>query len=141
MGYYIHLFETKAAHDAVYDGENYNEPWVASIDATGDVTYNKKREYEVVDYPQLTILYKPGEFHYDLVNTGNTRLHITRIDTLVEYTDDSPTDRNMRTVNVYLDSEERETYEIHEETKSIKINVYVDDNPEIINNGTTFVVQ
>lgn len=46
---YLHLFEEKAAHDAVYNGEGYSEPWTALIEATGEVTYNKV----AVDYKNI----------------------------------------------------------------------------------------
>ena len=46
MEQYLHLFETKAAHDAVYNGEGYNEPWVGYITADTTVTYNKFIDYK-----------------------------------------------------------------------------------------------
>lgn len=47
MGY-VHLFGTKAAHDAVYNGERYKEPWLGYITADTTVTYNK-----VIDYKNI----------------------------------------------------------------------------------------
>ena len=38
---YLHLFETKSAHDAVYNGANYKEPWVGYIENDDIVTFNK----------------------------------------------------------------------------------------------------
>jgi len=43
MEQYLHLFGTKAEHDAVYNGQEYGEPWTALIDATDEVTYNKPK--------------------------------------------------------------------------------------------------
>ena len=42
---YLHLFEDSTAHDAVYNGEGYNEPWVAYIEHDEMVTYNKPHDY------------------------------------------------------------------------------------------------
>ena len=53
---YLHLFDTKSAHDAVYDGEGYNEPWVGYITADTTVTYNK---VAVIDYKNI-----PGSIIY-----------------------------------------------------------------------------
>jgi len=41
MGKYLHSFGTKSAHDAVYNGDEYHEPWVAYIEVNQLVTYNK----------------------------------------------------------------------------------------------------
>ena len=41
MSDYIHLFETQAAHDAVYNGSQYTEPWVGLVTANDNVSYNK----------------------------------------------------------------------------------------------------
>ena len=41
MSDYIHLFETQAAHDAVYNGSEYTEPWVGLVTANNNVSYNK----------------------------------------------------------------------------------------------------
>lgn len=41
MSDYLHLFETQAAHDAVYNGSGYQEPWVSLVTATDKVGYNK----------------------------------------------------------------------------------------------------
>lgn len=41
--YYIHYFDTKASHDDVYNGDAYNEPWVAKIEETLEVTYDKSK--------------------------------------------------------------------------------------------------
>jgi hypothetical protein len=53
---YLHLFDTKSAHDAVYNGEGYNEPWVGYITADTTVTYNK---VAVIDYKNI-----PGSIIY-----------------------------------------------------------------------------
>ncbi len=42
MSDYIHLFETQAAHDAVYNGSGYQEPWTALVTANNKVSYNKE---------------------------------------------------------------------------------------------------
>lgn len=55
MGKYLHLFETESAHDAVYNGEGYIEPWVGYITADTTVTYNKV----TVDYKNT-----PGSIIY-----------------------------------------------------------------------------
>ena len=39
--YYLHLFPDTASHDAVYDGDQYREPWVALTEQTSAVTYNR----------------------------------------------------------------------------------------------------
>lgn len=36
---YLHYFETQAAHDAVYNGSGYEEPWVSYTEGTG-LDYN-----------------------------------------------------------------------------------------------------
>lgn len=41
MANYLHLFETRAAHDAVYNSEAYKRPWVAYIEETDDVSFDK----------------------------------------------------------------------------------------------------
>lgn len=39
---YLHLFQTKAQHDAEYNGSDYMEPWVGYVnDGSNLVTYNK----------------------------------------------------------------------------------------------------
>ena len=48
MSDYIHLFETQAAHDAVYNGSTYTEPWVGLVTANGSVSYN-------VDYSKMPL--------------------------------------------------------------------------------------
>lgn len=40
MSNYIHLFETQAAHDAVYNGSGYTEPWVGLVTANNALSYN-----------------------------------------------------------------------------------------------------
>lgn len=54
---YLHKYDTKAAHDAVYNGSGYQEPWVAYIDDTDEVTYNK-----FIDYKNIpgSIIYHDG---------------------------------------------------------------------------------
>ena len=42
---YLHLFEAESAHDAVYNGGEYKEPWAAYIKDAKLVSYNKKEEY------------------------------------------------------------------------------------------------
>lgn len=42
---YLHYYDTKAAHDAVYNGSDYQEPWVAYIESDEIVTYNKPHDY------------------------------------------------------------------------------------------------
>ena len=43
---YLHLFGTQAAHDTVYNGDGYHEPWVGCITANNTVTYNKRIDYK-----------------------------------------------------------------------------------------------
>lgn len=38
---YLHYYDTKTAHDAVYNGNGYEEPWVAYVENDESVTYNK----------------------------------------------------------------------------------------------------
>ena len=38
---YLHLFKDSTAHDAVYNADEYQEPWVAYIEDDETVTYNK----------------------------------------------------------------------------------------------------
>ena len=45
---YLHLFNNRTDHDAVYNGEGYKEPWVGYITADTTVTYNK-----VIDYKNI----------------------------------------------------------------------------------------
>lgn len=39
---YLHLYSTQAQHDADYNGEAYDEPWVALTEQTDTLTYNKR---------------------------------------------------------------------------------------------------
>ena len=39
---YIHLFETAGAFNAIYYGEDYNEPWVSYTEENNQVKYNKR---------------------------------------------------------------------------------------------------
>lgn len=45
MSDYIHLFETQAAHDAVYNGSEYTEPWVGLVTANNTLSYNDADHY------------------------------------------------------------------------------------------------
>lgn len=42
---HINYFETQAAHDAVYNGDGYREPWVALTEQNNLITFNKKIDY------------------------------------------------------------------------------------------------
>ena len=42
---YLHYYDTKTAHDAVYNGNAYEEPWTAYIEDDKLVTYNKPHDY------------------------------------------------------------------------------------------------
>lgn len=42
---YLHYYDTKTAHDAVYNGNEYEEPWTAYIENDELVTYNKPHDY------------------------------------------------------------------------------------------------
>ena len=44
---YLHLYQTKQAHDAEYtrSSANYIEPWVGYITATEEVSYNLPHDY------------------------------------------------------------------------------------------------
>ena len=53
MSDYLHLFETQAAHDAVYNGSEYTEPWVGLVTANNTLKYNKS-EYEKLLSTPLT---------------------------------------------------------------------------------------
>lgn len=50
MSNYLHLFETQAAHDAVYNGSEYTEPWVGLVTANDNVSYNNP-EYKLRSVP------------------------------------------------------------------------------------------
>ena len=52
---YIHLYQTKQAHDADYSrsSANYIEPWVAYVTATDEVSYNLPHDYSF-DYLTTT---------------------------------------------------------------------------------------
>ena len=55
MGKYLHLFEGTAsteAHDELYNGSGYTEPWVAYIEETDSMSWNKAHgvEYDVCEY-------------------------------------------------------------------------------------------
>jgi len=39
---YLHLYSTQAQHDADYNGDAYDEPWVALTEQTAALTYNKR---------------------------------------------------------------------------------------------------
>lgn len=41
----LQLFETKSQHDAIYNGNGYEEPWVAYIENDELVMYNKLHDY------------------------------------------------------------------------------------------------
>lgn len=43
MKQYTHLYETKQAHDADYNGPGYYKPWVALTIENKNVTYNKRK--------------------------------------------------------------------------------------------------
>ena len=60
MSDYIHLFETQAAHDAVYNGSQYTEPWVGLVTANDSVSYNNP-EYKLRSVP-LT---------FEIISDGN----------------------------------------------------------------------
>lgn len=60
MSDYIHLFETQAAHDAVYNGSEYTEPWVGLVTANNTLSYNNP-EYKLRSTP-LT---------FEITNDGN----------------------------------------------------------------------
>ena len=49
MRKYLHKFNTEAAFDTAYNGEDYHEPWVSLVAENGQVNYNKKIEIEYVD--------------------------------------------------------------------------------------------
>lgn len=57
---YLHKYDTKAAHDAVYNGSDYQEPWVAYIDATDEVTYNKNILYTITNDTSVELYYTNG---------------------------------------------------------------------------------
>lgn len=42
---YLHYYDTKTAHDAVYNGNGYEEPWTAYVEDDKLVTYNKPHDY------------------------------------------------------------------------------------------------
>ena len=52
---YLHLYKTKQAHDADYNGSAYEEPWVAYVMATEEVSYNKHHDYSL-EYLTFTAL-------------------------------------------------------------------------------------
>lgn len=53
MSNYIHLFETQTAHDAVYNGSEYTEPWIGLVTANNSVSYNS--EYQKYKNMPFTI--------------------------------------------------------------------------------------
>lgn len=57
---YLHKYDTKAAHNAVYNGSDYQEPWVAYIDATDEVTYNKNILYTITNDTSVELYYTNG---------------------------------------------------------------------------------
>ena len=64
MERYIHLFNSKNAHDEVYDSETlYTEPWVSYINETSEITYNIK-PYKVTP----VMLRNPNEYCNAKVN-------------------------------------------------------------------------
>lgn len=60
MSNYLHLFETQAAHDAVYNGSQYTEPWVGLVTANDSISYNNP-EYKLRSTP-LT---------FEIISDGN----------------------------------------------------------------------
>lgn len=71
MSDYIHLFETQAAHDAVYNGSEYTEPWVGLVTANGSVSYNS-------EYNKL----KSMPFTIEALGSGNLGWSLGNGDTL-----------------------------------------------------------
>ena len=79
MKEYLHLFDTKANHDAVYNGNGYEEPWVGYIEATDDVSYNKPSwlfddmvaDLSKYNYENLIVTNLDG-FQIYLSNSANT---------------------------------------------------------------------
>ena len=39
---YLHLFDSKTNHDAVYNGSEYKEPWIACIEENSSTTYDSE---------------------------------------------------------------------------------------------------
>ena len=70
MGKYLHLFETKSAHDTVYNGEGYIEPWVGYITADTTVTYNKPHDYSK-DYFTVEAL-EDGNVYFKYLSFATT---------------------------------------------------------------------
>lgn len=66
---YLHYYDTKTAHDAVYNGNEYEEPWTAYIENDKSVIYNKPHDYSK-DYFTITAL-GDGNFQFFRKGTGN----------------------------------------------------------------------
>lgn len=65
---YLHKYDTKAAHDAVYNESNYQKPWVAKINATNEVTYNKPYVKEYM----TTVALDTGTMSFTINKNVNT---------------------------------------------------------------------
>ena len=75
---YIHLYQTKQAHDADYSrsSANYLEPWVAYVTATDEVTYNLPHDYSF-DYLTTTAR-ESGTISFNILSSMGTE-YITSI--------------------------------------------------------------
>lgn len=74
MSDYIHLFETQAAHDAVYNGSEYTEPWVGLVTANNSVSYNS--EYQK---------YKNMPLTFEILSDGIINWTTTSTTTTIQY--------------------------------------------------------
>ena len=54
MGKYLHKFSTQAAFEAVYNSDDYTEPWVSLITSTEQVNYNKNFKNQYFTITALT---------------------------------------------------------------------------------------
>ena len=77
---YLHLFENSTAHDAVYNGDEYQEPWVAYIEDDEMVTYNKPPHDYSKDYLTFEAL-EDGTFTFiiDIYEDEDNLLDITSV--------------------------------------------------------------
>ena len=67
---YLHLFNNRTEHDAVYNGGGYNEPWVGYITADTMVTYNKPHDYSK-DYFTIEAL-EDGNVYFKYLQFATT---------------------------------------------------------------------
>ena len=72
MSNYLHLFETQAAHDAVYNGSGYTEPWTALVTANNSISYNNP-EYKLRSTPLTFEITSDGNIVWKAITSNSAK--------------------------------------------------------------------